>query len=95
MMQSNKKKDFFLSYKINFSSDYNVTRSRQNTMISYCHSLNLRVMMNAWDPDDVMSGTPMILNSQDFYLLESYLIEDNIYQNLTLWKIKVAIFCRK
>jgi hypothetical protein len=45
-------------------------------------------MMNASDPDDVMSGTPMILNSQDFYLLDSYLIKDNIYQNLTLWKIK-------
>lgn len=44
--------------------------------------------MNAWDPDDVMSGSPMILNSQDFYLLESYLISNNIYQNLTLWKIK-------
>ncbi|CAF3208518.1 unnamed protein product [Rotaria sp. Silwood2] len=27
--------------------DYGVTRSRQNTMISYCHSLNLGVMMNA------------------------------------------------
>jgi len=57
-------------------------------MISYCHSLNLQVMMNAWNPDDVMSGTPMLLDSNDIYLLESYLISDNIYQNLTTWKIK-------
>lgn len=57
-------------------------------MINYCHGLNLRVMMNAWNPDDVMSGSSMILDSRDFYLLESYLISNNIYQNLTLWKIK-------
>ncbi|CAF3058923.1 unnamed protein product, partial [Rotaria sp. Silwood2] len=68
--------------------DYGVTRSRQNTMISYCHSLNLGVMMNAWDPDDVMSGSPMLLDSRDIYLLESYLISSGTYQNLTTWKIK-------
>ena len=44
--------------------------------------------MNAWNPDDVMSGTPMILDSRDIYLLESYLISNSIYQNLTTWKIK-------
>ena len=44
--------------------------------------------MNAWNPDDVMSGTPMMLGSGDIYLLESYLVSDNIYQNLTAWKIK-------
>ena len=57
-------------------------------MISYCHGLNLRVMMNAWNPDDVLSGTPMLLNSNDLYLLESYLISNGNYQNLTIWKIK-------
>ncbi|CAF1194081.1 unnamed protein product [Rotaria sordida] len=68
--------------------DYGVTRTRQNTMISYCHSLNLGVMMNAWNPDDVMSGSPMLLDSRDIYLLESYLISNGVYQNLTTWKIK-------
>ncbi|CAM4741663.1 unnamed protein product [Rotaria magnacalcarata] len=68
--------------------DYNVSRSRQNTMISYCHSLNLRVMMNAWNPDDVMSGSPMLLGSDDIYLLESYLISNGNYQSLAAWKIK-------
>ncbi|CAF3918781.1 unnamed protein product, partial [Rotaria sordida] len=68
--------------------DYGVTRSRQTTMISYCHSLNLAVMMNAWNPDDVMSGSPMLLDSRDIYLLESYLISNGVYQNLTIWKIK-------
>lgn len=45
-------------------------------------------MMNAWNPDDVMSGSPMLLDSRDFYLLESYLISNNNYQNLTFWKTK-------
>jgi hypothetical protein len=73
---------------IKFSYDYGVNRSRQNTMISYCHSLGLGVMMNAWNPDDVMSGSPMMLDSRDIYLLESYLVSNNVYQNLTSWKIK-------
>ncbi|CAF2856563.1 unnamed protein product [Rotaria sp. Silwood2] len=68
--------------------DFNVTRSRQNTMISYCHALNLRVMINAWDPDDVMSGSSMLLDSRDIYLLESYLISNGTYQDLAAWKIK-------
>ena len=45
-------------------------------------------MMNAWNPDDVMSITSMMLGSRDFYLLESYLISNNIYQNFTTWEIK-------
>jgi hypothetical protein len=57
-------------------------------MINYCHSLNLVVMMNAWNPDDVMSGTPMVLGSGDIYLLESYLISNGVYQNLSAWKTK-------
>ena len=57
-------------------------------MISYCHSLNLGVLMNAWDPDDAFSGSPMLLDSRDIYLLESYLISNGQYQNLTSWKTK-------
>ena len=38
--------------------------------------------MNAWNPDDVMSGSPMLLGSNDIYLLESYLISNGNYQNL-------------
>ena len=65
-----------------------MTRTRQTTMISYCHSLNLGVIMNAWNPDDVFAGSPMVLDSRDMYLLESYLISNGNYQNLTFWKIK-------
>ncbi|CAF2522553.1 unnamed protein product [Rotaria sp. Silwood2] len=35
-------------------------------------------MMNTWDPDDVMFGSPMLLDSRNIYLLESYLISNDI-----------------
>jgi hypothetical protein len=57
-------------------------------MISYCHSLKHGVIMNAWNPDDLFAGSPMVLDSRDIYLFESYLISDGVYQNLTLWKTK-------
>ena len=63
-------------------------RTRQTTMVNYCHSLNLGVIMNAWDPDDVFAGSPMALDSRDMYLLESFLISNGNYQNLTFWKAK-------
>ena len=44
--------------------------------------------MNAWNPDDVMSGPNMTLTSNDIYLLESYLVANNNYTSLTDWKIK-------
>jgi hypothetical protein len=53
-------------------------------MISYCHSLKHGVIMNAWNPDDLFAGSPMVLDSRDIYLFESYLISDGVYQNLTL-----------
>ncbi|CAF2378026.1 unnamed protein product [Rotaria sp. Silwood2] len=37
-----------------------------------------RVTMNTWDPDDVMFGSPMLLDSRNIYLLESYLISNDI-----------------
>ncbi|CAF3208590.1 unnamed protein product [Rotaria sp. Silwood2] len=61
-------------------------------MISSCYSLNLGVMMNTWDPDDVMFGSPMLLDSRNIYLLESYLISNDNYQNLTTWKRKTDTF---
>jgi hypothetical protein len=53
-------------------------------MIDYCHSLG----MNAWNPDDVLSGENVRMNCDDIYLLESYLISDGNYFPLNDWKIK-------
>ena len=68
--------------------DYNTTRARQDTMINYCHQKRLSVIMNAWNPDDVMGGSDILLDSSDIYLLESYLISGNKYTSLSAWKLK-------
>ncbi|MGF7232802.1 hypothetical protein [Arachidicoccus sp.] len=68
--------------------DYNTTRARQDTMINYCHQKGLSVMMNAWNPDDVLGGADMLLDSSDIYVLESYLISANKYTSLSTWRSK-------
>jgi len=68
--------------------DYGVTRTRQSDMIQYCHSKGMNVIMNAWNPDDVLNGTNMQLNSNDTYLLESYLVSNGNYTSLSAWKTK-------
>lgn len=68
--------------------DYNTTRARQDTMISYCHQKGLSVIVNAWNPDDVMGGSDVLLGSGDIYLLESYLVSGNKYTSLSAWKSK-------
>jgi hypothetical protein len=68
--------------------DYGTTRARQDTMINYCHQKGLHVIMNAWNPDDVMGGTGVAITSGDTYLLESYLISEGNYTSLTDWKTK-------
>ncbi|CAF2861437.1 unnamed protein product [Rotaria sp. Silwood2] len=68
--------------------DYGVTRKRQSNMIQYCHSKKMNVIMNAWNPDDVLGGVNVKLNSNDAYLLESYLVSNGKYLSLTDWKIK-------
>jgi len=57
-------------------------------MIEYCHGKGMNVIMNAWNPDDVLAGVNIQLNTNDTYLLESYLISDGKYLSLTDWKIK-------
>ena len=44
--------------------------------------------MNGWNPDDVLGGSSVLLDSRDIYMLESYLISAGVYQNLTFWKTK-------
>ncbi|CAF0899273.1 unnamed protein product [Rotaria sordida] len=68
--------------------DYGVTRQRQSSMIQYCHSKNMNVIMNAWNPDDVFDGSNVQLNSNDIYLLESYLVSNGTYLSLPAWKEK-------
>lgn len=64
-----------------FGYDWDETRQRQNEIIDYAHSKGLVVMVNGWFVDDVFaatvcdanpSGTPTHLNSNDWYLAESF-----------------------
>ncbi len=64
--------------------DYKVTRDRQNMAINYCRSQDLKVFMNAWNPDDILP----ILNENDYYLAESFLVGHDKYLSLNDWKIK-------
>lgn len=59
--------------------DYKVTRERQNEVIDYIHNSGLKVFVNAWNPDDVLSDkddkgykNPSHMKSADWFLLESW-----------------------
>ncbi len=51
--------------------DYDVTHTRLISAVDYVHSKGLSVFVNAWNPDDVLSGTTR-LRAGDWYLAESY-----------------------
>lgn len=55
--------------------DFGVSRDRQNDVIQYIHStaIGMNAMVNAWIPADVLSGANE-LNSNDYYLLESFMV---------------------
>lgn len=69
--------------------DFQVPRSRLNTMVDYVHTSNLSAFVNAFNPDDVMSsavdptynpsGTPTKMDYRDFYLLESWVCNTDAY----------------
>lgn len=67
--------------------DYGVTRERQNVVIQHCRQQNLKVMMNAWNPDDVLGGNSL-MGENDYYLAESFLVGNNNYFDLNAWKKK-------
>lgn len=82
-----------------FGYDFYVSRQRQNAAVSYVHAQNLKVIANGWNPDDVFgnfidtnynpTGVGTQLNTNDFYLSESYLIKVWEYEpNIIDWQNK-------
>lgn len=81
-----------------FGYDYGVTRERQNEAVAYAHGAGLSVVANAWDPDDVFgsaadaaanpSGTAPVIDSRDWYLSESFQIQEGAYQSESAWHDK-------
>ena len=83
-----------------FGYDFNVTRERQNEAVSYVHSQGMKVIVNAWFPDDVFgsninpaynpTGAAPVINSHDYYLHESYQIKQGAYDTEENWQSKTA-----
>ena len=70
--------------------DYGVTRERQNKIIRMAHDKELSVFINAFNPDDVFSEdpTPILLSNKDYYLHESFQIQDGKYVDPEFWILK-------
>ena len=83
-----------------FGYDYGVSRVRQSAAVQYAHSQNIPVMANAWNPDDAFgsqvntnynpSGTATQIQTSDFYLSESFLIQEGAFSNPTAWVAKAS-----
>jgi hypothetical protein len=72
-----------------FGYDYEVPRSRQNSIISYIHSQGVGAILNVFNSNDALSsavnvtynpsGTPTVANSTDVLLLESWICNTDAY----------------
>lgn len=81
-----------------FGYDFGVSRARQNAAVDYAHSLNLPVIANGFFVNDVFSsavdatfnpsGTATHLTADDFYLFESYQIQEGNVVSGSTWRAK-------
>lgn len=73
-----------------FGYDWGETRLRQNEVIDYAHKRGLSVMANAWNSSDALGsdvnskanpdGLETHLNSNDWFLVESFYTDGNSYR---------------
>lgn len=83
-----------------FGYDYGVTRAEQNEAVDFAHGHALDVIANAWVPADVFdttahpvhnpAGLPGHLGPNDYYLFESYQIQEGAYVGETFWQAKAT-----
>jgi len=81
-----------------FGYDFGITRVKQNSILSYIHTNNLKAFVDTWNPDDTFGNTanaafnpaavPSLINDTDWYLSQSFQIIDGAYQDITFWKTK-------
>jgi hypothetical protein len=66
-------------------ADFGVDRARQNAATDTAHAAGLRVVLNAFNPDDVfrtgLDGARPRLTTGDGYLLESFAVRNGIMEN--------------
>jgi len=80
--------------------DFATTRQRQNRAVDLVHRSGLRVLANAYNPDDLFTRVsrtgdghdaglpPSHLTKQDAFLLESFQVKSGDYEEVGVWKPK-------
>jgi hypothetical protein len=74
-----------------FGFDYKVDRERQNAAVEAAHKLKLRVIANAWKPEDAFGdadGKAPALTKDDIYLWESYRFQEGAAVPVDDWRKK-------
>jgi hypothetical protein len=74
-----------------FGYDFKVTRERQNAAVEAAHHRKLRVIANAWKPEDAfgeVDGKPPALTKDDIYLWESYRFQEGAPVPVDVWRKK-------
>lgn len=76
-----------------FGYDFHETRERQNEIVKYAHDKGLHCFTNAWHPEDAMgneidqngnqNGLATQLGTDDYYLIESFLMSGSGYRSDT------------
>ena len=74
-----------------FGSDYGVDRVRQNQVLDYAHTVGLRFFANAWKVEDVLDGPYCRMGQYDYYLLESFMVGNGQYRNLSELTTRAAV----
>jgi hypothetical protein len=81
-----------------FGYDFGVSRIKQNAIVEYVRHKGKHSFVNAWNPDDVFSamvevnhnplGVAATIDSNDYYLAESYQIIQGAFQTELDWRTK-------
>lgn len=70
-------------------ADYGVSRARFDEVVRYSHSLGLRVLANAWNPDDVLARSAT-MGPGDGYLGENDVLSDGQFLSPQTYRPKLA-----
>jgi hypothetical protein len=75
-------------------SDFGVNRERQNAALEAAHRAGLRVVLNAFDPDDVFAPREARGNTRlgpgDAYLLESFAVRNGVAEDPRGWNDRLG-----
>ncbi len=72
-----------------FGYDFSVSRERQNEVIQAIRDKNLKLFVNAWNPEDVFEGENCLVREGDYYLNEAFLLGHNEYFPVRNWVEKM------